>query len=210
MMTLPPALRFDIGILFLIHGLAAALTLLGAFLLIVWMIRHLSGPKLKELGLWLFGCGLVASVLTMALMALAGHSRGRGGMMDSSWGLGSGFNGGGMMGGSRGMMNWGDDSAESASGDQAATEEEEAAGKALWEKLQKKSITCASLQEDDFDSLGEYLMGQMMGDNHAAMNAMMAARMGEETETAMHVALGKRLSGCDATATVPAAGMMKK
>ena len=95
------------GILFLVHGLAAALTFLGAFLLIVWMIRHLSGPQLKSMGLWLFGSGLVLCILTIILLAAAGHGRGRGGMMESKrWG--APMMNGGMMRGDRMMEGYGE------------------------------------------------------------------------------------------------------
>lgn len=46
-------------------------------------------------------------------------------------------------------------------------------------------------------------MGQMMGDSHAAMNAMMARMHGEEGEEQIHIVMGKRLSGCDTSAIFP-------
>src|SRR3989344_6461094 len=55
----------------------------------------------------------------------------------------------------------------------AHTAEEEAEGKAVWEKLQAKQISCADLADEDFEALGEYFMGVMLGDAHAAMNEMM-------------------------------------
>lgn len=73
-------------------------------------------------------------------------------------------------------------------------------GRALWEKLQSKQIQCANLSDEDFDALGEYFMSQMMGDSHAAMNAMMIQMHGEEGEEQIHIVMGKRLSGCDASA----------
>ncbi|MBI4217216.1 MAG: hypothetical protein HY603_00195 [Parcubacteria group bacterium] len=87
------------------------------------------------------------------------------------------------------------------------TAREEAEGKVIWQKLQAKEVACADLSEEDFGALGEYYMGQMMGDSHAAMNAMMTRMMGEEGEEAMHVAMGKRLSGCDASAAFPSQGI---
>lgn len=46
-------------------------------------------------------------------------------------------------------------------------------------------------------------MGQMMGSFHAAMNAMMIQTHGEQGEEQIHIAMGKRLSGCDTSATIP-------
>ncbi len=80
------------------------------------------------------------------------------------------------------------------------TKKEEQEGKELREKLQAKQINCSELKDDDFDVLGEYFMGQMMGDSHTAMNAMMMQMRGEKGEGQIHIVMGKRLSGCDAQA----------
>lgn len=85
-----------------------------------------------------------------------------------------------------------------AGGDHTAKEEAE--GKEVWEKFQSKQIVCGDLTEGDFGALGEYFMGQMLGSSHSAMNNMMIQMMGEKGEEEMHVVLGKRLSGCDASA----------
>ncbi len=81
--------------------------------------------------------------------------------------------------------------------------EEEAEGKAVWDKLQSKQVTCKDLKDEDFDVLADFFMGNMMGANHEAMNTMMADRLGEEGEEQMHIAMGKRLSGCDTGAALP-------
>ncbi len=87
------------------------------------------------------------------------------------------------------------------------TAREEAEGKAVWEKLQAKQTECKDLTDEDFGALGEYFMGQMLGEGHAAMNAMMISMMGEEGEETMHVVMGKRLSGCDMNAAFSAGGI---
>src|SRR3989338_2932692 len=87
------------------------------------------------------------------------------------------------------------------------TAREEAEGKAIWEELQAKQAGCADLSDEDFGALGEYFMGQMMGDSHEAMNAMMTQMIGEDGEEAMHVVMGKRLSGCDTSAAFPSQGV---
>lgn len=87
------------------------------------------------------------------------------------------------------------------------TAREEAEGKAVWEKLQAKQITCADLSEENFGTIGEYFMGQMMGTSHESMNNMMIAMMGEKGEEQMHTVMGKRLSGCDTFAAYPSQGV---
>src|SRR3989344_74606 len=86
-----------------------------------------------------------------------------------------------------------------------ASEEEE--GKEIWEKLQAKQVECKNLTDEQYGSLGEYFMGQMMGSSHEAMNNMMMQMMGKQGEEQMHIAMGKRLSGCDTSAQIPANGV---
>src|SRR4030042_2932731 len=101
-----------------------------------------------------------------------------------------------MMGGfSNSGINW-DEVAEH-------TLREEKEGKELWDKFQAKEIACADLNDEQFSVLGEYFMGQMTGNFHTAMNIMMIQRLGEEGEEQMHIAMGKRMSGCDTSATYP-------
>ena len=83
------------------------------------------------------------------------------------------------------------------------TAREEAEGKIIWQKLQSKEIVCGDLSNEDFGTLGEYYMGQMLGDSHEAMNEMMIRMHGEDGEEQIHIVMGKRLSGCDTSATAP-------
>lgn len=85
----------------------------------------------------------------------------------------------------------------------SSTTQDEAAGKAVWDKLQNKQVTCSDLKDDDFDVLGDFFMGNMMGSSHDSMNQLMAQRLGDDGEKQMHIALGKRLSGCDTNAALP-------
>ncbi|MFS8159641.1 MAG: hypothetical protein ACMG6E_05410, partial [Candidatus Roizmanbacteria bacterium] len=85
----------------------------------------------------------------------------------------------------------------------SSTEQDEAEGKAVWDKLENKQVTCSELKDDDFDVLGDFFMGNMMGSNHESMNKMMTQRLGDDGEKQMHIALGKRLSGCNANASLP-------
>src|SRR3990167_8766763 len=84
------------------------------------------------------------------------------------------------------------------------TAREEQEGKELWNKLQAKEAACADLNDEQYGVLGEYFMGTMAGDSHAAMNAMMIQAHGEDGEKQIHVVMGKRLSGCDTSAAFPA------
>ena len=86
------------------------------------------------------------------------------------------------------------------------TAREEAEGEIVWQKLQSKEVVCGNLSDEDFGALGEYYMGQMLGDSHAAMNAMMIQMHGEEGEEQIHIVMGKRLSGCDTSAAFSSGG----
>lgn len=84
--------------------------------------------------------------------------------------------------------------------------QEIAAGLAILQKLQAKEVSCATLTDPSFELMGEYFMGQMMGDAHEAMNAAIKQRLGEGGEEAMHISMGKRFSGCDVSAALPLGG----
>ena len=86
--------------------------------------------------------------------------------------------------------------------DQTSTAQDELKGKQVFDKLQSKQATCQQLTDDDFDVLGDYYMGQMAGSTaaHAQMNNRMTQMMGDNAEKQMHIALGKRLSGCNTQA----------
>lgn len=85
----------------------------------------------------------------------------------------------------------------------ADTKQEEAEGGSILNKLQAEQLKCASLADQDYELLGEYFMGQRLGDAHESMNNMMKLMLGKEGEEQMHVVLGKRLSGCDTTVAWP-------
>lgn len=78
------------------------------------------------------------------------------------------------------------------------------AGQQVWDRLSAKQITCSGLNESNFETLGEYFMDQMMGTAHENMNQLLIARLGQSGEEQMHIAMGKRLSGCDPQAAYPA------
>lgn len=91
-----------------------------------------------------------------------------------------------------------------AHGDTAAEVE---AGRALDQSLQSGTKKCAELADNDFEVLGEFFMDRMMGESHESMNGMMKQTLGEKGEEQMHEVMGKRMSGCDASAQMPEAMM---
>lgn len=91
----------------------------------------------------------------------------------------------------QGMMNWSGSPSGIASDDHTVREETE--GKEIWEKLQAKQAGCKNLTDENYETLGEYFMGQAIGntERHAAMNQMMTSMMGEEGEKRTHLVMGK-------------------
>lgn len=106
----------------------------------------------------------------------------------------------------QGTINW---QSQTNAQEVTSTSLDEAKGKAIWDKLQTKLITCKDLKDGDFEVLGEYFMGQSIGNTqqHAAMNSMMQSMMGQQGEEQMHTAIGKHLSGCDTSTSSPASGL---
>lgn len=84
-------------------------------------------------------------------------------------------------------------------------EQEEQEGKKFLDDLSNKTITCPQIKDADFEKIGEFFMGQSIGDTsrHIAMNEMMKRMMGEQGEEQAHIAMGKRGSDCDASAAFP-------
>lgn len=79
-----------------------------------------------------------------------------------------------------------------------------ARGQQLAQDLQAGTVQCATLDETKFENMGDYYMEQMMGESHVDMDAMMERTMGEEGLSQMHTAMGRRMSGCDTSAQMPA------
>jgi putative membrane protein len=103
----------------------------------------------------------------------------------------------------QGMMSFPDSSYDNAT--IQSQQQEELEGKKLLDDLNNKTVICSQLADSDFEKIGEYYMGQSIGDTsrHIAMNEMMKRMMGEQGEEQMHAANGKRFSGCDASAAYP-------
>lgn len=79
-------------------------------------------------------------------------------------------------------------------------------GAQLLESLQSGKQKCQRLSRDQFESIGEYVMGRMLGSpaSHEAIDRQIRARMGASGEVQAHVFMGRRFAGC-ATGDTPAA-----
>jgi hypothetical protein len=70
-------------------------------------------------------------------------------------------------------------------------------GQDLIAQLQARTKACADLSADDFDHIGEYVMGQALGSTslHQAVNDRMRLMLGQQGETRMHELMGQRYAG---------------
>ncbi len=80
----------------------------------------------------------------------------------------------------------------------------EAAGQAIAQKLQAKTVVCADLSQDNYESLGDYYMGLMMGSSHDSMEKSIEKAYGADYLKSMHIAMGERFSGCNVNVAFPA------
>jgi len=103
----------------------------------------------------------------------------------------------------QGMMGFPSSSLDNATIQSQQQEEQE--GKNLLDDLSNKIIICSQISDSDFEKIGEYFMGQSIGDTsrHIVMNNMMKSMMGEQGEEQAHAMMGKRMSGCDTSAAIP-------
>ncbi|MBU6141607.1 SHOCT domain-containing protein [Patescibacteria group bacterium] len=104
------------------------------------------------------------------------------------------------------LMLHGSASAAAAPTPTQTAQDPETAGLQLLQQLQSGQRSCANLSQNDFDLLGDYFMGQMMGNYHETMDSIMQQNLGDAGDTAMHVAMGERFSGCNTAATLPFSG----
>ncbi len=78
-------------------------------------------------------------------------------------------------------------------------------GETVYNNLQNKQTTCGQLSNIDFDELGDFYMSRMMGSSSdGVMDQQIVRYMGNTANTQMHIALAKRLSGCNPNAIYPA------
>lgn len=194
------------GFTFGIHVIAMLSVIVGVVLLIAWAIKNLPANALWKWGWITFVGGIVIALITMPALPIFG-------MMDSTGSpqVNGGFDRGGFTGNMPMMRGWDGDG-----DDEAAQTEEEAQGKALFDTLEAKETTCTDLADTEFELIGEYIMGQRLGDSHAGMNDMMKQMMGSAGEEQMHVIIGKSATQCDGEtqdttdSTVPRGMMMRQ
>lgn len=90
-----------------------------------------------------------------------------------------------------------------ASGAASATAERQ--GAELLQGVEAGKQTCQRLSPDQFEAIGEYVMGRMVGSpaRHEAMDQQIRTRSGASGEAQAHEFMGRRFTGC-ATADTPA------
>lgn len=79
-------------------------------------------------------------------------------------------------------------------------------GARLLQNVQAGGQKCQQLSRNQFEAIGEYVMGRMVGSpaRHEAMDQRIRAGSGASGEAEAHVFLGRRFSGCE-TGAAPAA-----
>jgi Short C-terminal domain len=87
---------------------------------------------------------------------------------------------------------------------------EQQQGAQLLGMLQSGKASCASLSTTNFERIGEYVMGRMLGSSaaHDAMNRQITLMMGATGETQAHTFMGQRFAGCATGQAPPAFGAM--
>lgn len=173
-----------IGIAWGIHWLFDVLWILGVVFLTAWAIKTMQPASLKLLAFWLLGIGIVGTLLMIPFSMAGWSTMMSGGMMT----LGNGILGMPMMMGND-MIQW----HENDSGDH---DEAEAQGEKLFNDFQSKQTGCSDLMNEDFDAIGDYVMGQHSGNAHKQMDNMMKQMMGEQNTEQMHIIMGRRVTGC--------------
>lgn len=80
----------------------------------------------------------------------------------------------------------------------ASTPEDERQGAAVLEELESGKLSCADAGDEDFERVGEYVMGRMLGSpgSHDAMDEVMSRMMGSGSEGRVHEVMGRRYASC--------------
>ena len=95
-----------------------------------------------------------------------------------------------------------------AEAESVATEEQQ--GARVLRAVEDGKRRCTDLSTQEFERVGEYVMGRMAGSTsaHRSMNDLMARMMGERSEERLHVLLGQRFTGCARRGTANFGAMM--
>lgn len=80
----------------------------------------------------------------------------------------------------------------------ASTAQEEQQGSQILGELERGKLECSAASADDFELVGDYAMGRMLGSTsgHEAMDEMMTRMLGADGERQAHIAMGRRYAGC--------------
>jgi hypothetical protein len=71
-------------------------------------------------------------------------------------------------------------------------------GKEIFEKFYRGKIKCQNLNDEDFHSVGEYVMEQMIGgSDHLTINKIIKQIHGKEGKELIYINMGKRFLGCN-------------
>jgi len=72
-------------------------------------------------------------------------------------------------------------------------------GQALYTQFQNKQVSCTTLQDANFEKIGEYIMNQQFGNanTHIQMNERMKQMMGTQGEERMHIAIARSVTNCN-------------
>ncbi|MEX2106181.1 MAG: SHOCT domain-containing protein [Solirubrobacterales bacterium] len=92
----------------------------------------------------------------------------------------------------------------------ASTAQEEREGSQILSEFESGKLQCNDASDDDFERVGEYVMGRMLGstNSHEAMDEAMSRMMGSESEPQIHEAMGRRFTGCGGGQLPPDFGRM--
>lgn len=177
-----------------LHMTSFFIAAFGTALLLFWAFKHCTEKSLWKWGWSLLIIGSIACLLTLPAWPM----------------FVTGMHGGNFNGMGNGMMGAWNSTAKGETSD--AQLKEEADGKALYDKLQAKTVVCADLSDDDFELIGKYFMGKQSGSTHEQMNERIKQMMGDEGEVQMHIILGKNATKCSTGKPSSEAfgGMMKK
>ncbi len=170
-----------------LHIISVIIFAIGIAFLLFWASKHFSQKILWNWGWILAVIGTILCLLTIpagfGTYGATGNFRYAGMPMMGGWNVSQGTK-------------------------SESQQKEEADGKVLYDKLQSKQSTCADLSDNDFELVGEYLMGQQTGASHEQMNTIIKQMMGDDA--AMHIFLAKNATGCQTgtESSLPYGGMM--
>jgi cobalamin biosynthesis Mg chelatase CobN len=90
----------------------------------------------------------------------------------------------------------------------ASTATEQREGELLFQQLQAGTKRCSTLTPDQFERIGEFAMGRMVGSTtrHSEMNAQMRRMMGASGEEQAHQSMGRQFADCGGAGSMMSMG----